>query len=53
MRIIRRGHCFTCKPGFQNEIRFANRLFEVAACSPTDYGQNADQQLMQQCPWLS
>ena len=31
MRMIRRGHCLTCKPGVHNEIRFVNRLFQVAA----------------------
>ena len=31
MRMIRRGHCLTCKPGVQNEIHFVNRLFQVAA----------------------
>ncbi len=31
MRMIRRGHCLTCKPGVGNEIRFVNQLFHVAA----------------------
>ncbi len=31
MRMIRRGHCLTCKPGVLNEIRFVNQLFQVAA----------------------
>jgi len=31
MRIIRRGHCPTCKPGVRNEIRFVNKLFQDAA----------------------
>ncbi len=31
MRMIRRGHCLTCKPGVRNEIQFVNRLFQVAA----------------------
>jgi hypothetical protein len=31
MRMIRRGHCLTCKPGVDHEIRFVNKLFEVAA----------------------
>ena len=31
MRMIRRGHCLTCKSGVHNEIRFVNRLFQVAA----------------------
>ena len=30
-RMIRRGHCLTCKKGVHNEIRFVNRLFQVAA----------------------
>ncbi len=31
MRMIRRGHCLTCKPGVRNEIRFVNQLLQVAA----------------------
>jgi len=31
MRMIRRGHCLTCKPGVRDEIRFVNQLFQVAA----------------------
>ncbi len=31
MRMFRRGHCLTCKPGVRNEIRFVNQLFQVAA----------------------
>ena len=31
MRMIRRGHCLTCKPGVPNKIRFVNQLFQVAA----------------------
>jgi IS6 family transposase len=31
MCIIRRGHCLTCKRGVRNEIRFVNRIFEIAA----------------------
>jgi len=31
MRMIRRGHCLTCKVAVQNEIRFVNHLFQVAA----------------------
>ena len=31
MRMIRRGHCLTCRPGVGNEIRFVNQLFHVAA----------------------
>ena len=31
MRMIRRGHCLTCKAGVHNEIHFVNRLFQVAA----------------------
>ncbi len=31
MRMIRRGHCLTCKRGVRNEIRFVNQLFQVAA----------------------
>ena len=31
MRMIRRGHFLPCKPGVQNEIRFVNPLFQLAA----------------------
>ncbi len=31
MRMIRRGHCLTCKRGVQNEVRFVSSLFGVAA----------------------
>ena len=31
MRMIRRGHCLTCKKGVVHEIRFVNQLFQVAA----------------------
>jgi transposase, IS6 family len=31
MRMIRRGHCLTCKQGVHHEIRFVNRLFQVAS----------------------
>ena len=31
MRMIRRGHCLTCKKGVRNEIRFVNQLLQVAA----------------------
>jgi transposase-like protein len=31
MRMIRRGHCLTCKRGVQNEVRFINSLFGIAA----------------------
>ncbi len=31
MRMIRRGHCLTCKRGVHNEIRFVNQLFQRAA----------------------
>jgi IS6 family transposase len=29
MRTIRRGHCLTCKPNVQDEVRLVNKLFEV------------------------
>ncbi len=29
MRMIRRGHCLTCKPHVKDEIRFVNKLFDV------------------------
>ncbi len=31
MRMIRRGHCLTCKCGAKNEVRFVNSLFGTAA----------------------
>jgi IS6 family transposase len=29
MRMIRRGHCLTCKPHVKDEVRFVNRLFDI------------------------
>jgi len=29
MRMIRRGHCLTCKPHVKDEIRFVNKLFDI------------------------
>ena len=29
MRIIRRGHCFTCKPHMKDAVRFINQLFNL------------------------
>ena len=29
MRMIRRGHCLTCKPQVKDEVRFVNKLFDV------------------------
>lgn len=31
MRMIRRGHCLTCKRGVKNEAHFVNSLFCLAA----------------------
>ncbi|MGI4756511.1 MAG: IS6 family transposase [Janthinobacterium lividum] len=31
MRMIRRGHCLTCKRGANNEVRFVDSLFGIAA----------------------
>ena len=31
MRMIRRGHCLTCNRGANNEVRFVNSLFGLAA----------------------
>jgi transposase-like protein len=31
MRMIRRRHCLLCKPKVAGEIRFINKLFDVAA----------------------
>ena len=35
MRMIRRGHCLTCKPHAKDEVRFINKLFNVFP-SPLD-----------------
>ena len=29
MRMIRRGHCLTCKPHVKDEVRFTNKLFDL------------------------
>ena len=29
LRMIRRGHCLTCKPHVKDEVRFINKLFDV------------------------
>ncbi len=31
MRLIRRGHCLTCKRGAKNEALFINSLFGIAS----------------------
>jgi transposase, IS6 family len=31
MRMIRRGHCITCKPHVKDEIHLVNKLFDIAA----------------------
>jgi len=31
MRMIRRRHCFLCKPNVEGEIQFVNKLFDIAA----------------------
>ena len=31
MRMIRRGHCLTCKPGAKDEISLVNKLFDIFA----------------------
>ncbi len=31
LRMIRRGHCLTCKPRVKDEIRFINKLFDIFA----------------------
>ena len=33
MRMIRRGHCLTCKPHVKDEVRFVNKLFDVSAAA--------------------
>jgi len=40
MRMIRRGHCLTCKPGVRNEIRFCEPSFPSCRLnSRTDPGE--------------
>jgi transposase, IS6 family len=29
MRMIRRGHCLTCKQRVKDEVRFVNKLFDI------------------------
>ncbi len=29
MRMIRRGHCLTCKPSVKDEVPFINKLFDI------------------------
>jgi transposase, IS6 family len=29
MRMIRRGHCLTCKPHGKDEVHFVNKLFDI------------------------
>ena len=29
MRMIRRGHCLTCKPYAKDEVRFVNKLLDI------------------------
>jgi transposase, IS6 family len=29
MRMIRRGHCLTCKPHVKDEVRFVKKLFDI------------------------
>lgn len=29
MRMIRRGHCFTCKPCVKHEVHFVNKPFDI------------------------
>jgi hypothetical protein len=31
MRMIRRGHCITCKPRVEDEVRFVKKLFDIFA----------------------
>ncbi len=31
IRVIRRGHCLTCKLQVKDEVRFVNKLFDVFA----------------------
>jgi len=31
MRMIRRGHCLTCKPCVGEEVCFVNKLFDIFA----------------------
>jgi len=45
MRMIRRGHRLTCKPGVRDEIRFVSQLFQVAALSLARYAKTELQQV--------
>jgi len=52
MRMIRRGHCLTCKPRVEEGVRFVNKLFEIFARGLTKTKRRAElrpKQLMQQC----
>jgi transposase, IS6 family len=31
IRMIRRGHCILKEPGARGEVRFVNKLFDIAA----------------------
>ena len=31
LRMIRRGHCLTCKPNVRDEVRFVNKVFDVSS----------------------
>ena len=47
MRMIRRGHCLTCKPHVKDELRFVNKLFEhlrYRCLMETAQRTNCDQQ---------
>jgi len=53
MRMIRRGHCLTCKPHAKDEVRFVNKLFEVcssAARSRPNLSKLHPPELLQQSP---
>lgn len=50
MRMILRGHCLTCRRGANNEVRFVNSLFGIAAQRQNDHAQpnSAFRKFMQQ-----
>ena len=49
MRMIRHRHCLLCKPKVAGEIKFINKLFDVAALICSIYkGESRVRQLMPQ-----
>ena len=42
MRIIRRGHCPTCKPRVQDEVRQMDKLLEVFSVAASSINEQAN-----------